>query len=223
MLRVNSIIVMVILLINYSTYNAQGNITGFTISPTNPTTIDTIYIYANIQFSSSGCEIDNSNYTILGNTISAYSQHCLGMLTTICPTTDTFKIEPLSSGNYYFVFTLTSGFGGPPCSPGIVADDLDTLLFNVTNSTTEIIESNINSNIAFYPNPSKGKLSYLISNTKTTNNEIIIYSIDGKIINSYLINSNVGNINLNLESGIYFIRLKDHKGNLSFVEKIVVK
>ena len=54
------------------------------------------------------------------------------MLATICNTTDTFKINPLSAGAYTFDLTLSSGFGGPPCTPGVVPDDYDTITFNVS-------------------------------------------------------------------------------------------
>ena len=54
------------------------------------------------------------------------------MLTTICYNTDTFKINPLSTATYTFDLTLSSGFGGPPCTPGIVPDDYDTITFNVS-------------------------------------------------------------------------------------------
>jgi hypothetical protein len=58
------------------------------------------------------------------------------MLTTICNTTDTFKFNPLSAGTYIFDLTLSTGFGGPPCSPGIVPDDYDTITFYVSSPTS---------------------------------------------------------------------------------------
>ena len=217
-----SLAIFIIICLNCITYNAQGSIISISVSPSNPNINDTIYIYADLQFTSSECNLDNSNSAISGNTISAYSQHCLGMLTTICPTTDTFKISPLAVGTYSFIFTLSSGFGGPPCTPGIVADDMDTLTFNVTNNTTKINDYKYDFNVSFYPNPSNGELSFSIINSTVNYKEIIIYSINGKIINSYLINKNVGNINLNMESGIYFIRLKENNGKMSPVKKIII-
>ena len=110
----------------------QGSISSLTISPTYPTETDTVYIYAELMFSSSNCPLDIKSYIISGNNIAASTQHCLGMLSTICNTTDTFKINPLSAGAYTFDLTLSSGFGGPPCTPGIVPDDYDIITFNVS-------------------------------------------------------------------------------------------
>ena len=109
----------------------QGSISSLTISPTYPTETDTVYIYAELLFSSSNCPLDIKSYIISGNNIAASTQHCLGMLATICNTIDTFKINPLSVGSYTFDLTLSSGFGGPPCTPGVVPDDYDTITFNV--------------------------------------------------------------------------------------------
>jgi len=58
------------------------------------------------------------------------------MLTTICNTIDTFVISPLAAGTYSFDLTLTSGFGGPPCTPGFVPDDNQLFTFIVTTGAT---------------------------------------------------------------------------------------
>ena len=112
----------------------QGSIISLTISPTYPTNIDTVYIYAELAFTSSSCPLDMKSHSVLGNNIVASTQHCLGMLTTICNTTDTFKLNPLAVGTYTFDLTLSSGFGGPPCTAGIVPDDNDVITFNVVTS-----------------------------------------------------------------------------------------
>ena len=112
----------------------QGSIISLTISPTYPTNTDTVYVYAELAFTSSSCPLDIKSYSILGNNIVASTQHCLGMLTTICNTTDTFKLNPLAAGTYTFDLTLSSGFGGPPCTAGIVPDDNDVITFNVVTS-----------------------------------------------------------------------------------------
>ena len=111
-----------------------GSISSLTISPVNPNNTDTVYIYAELLFTSSGCPLDMKSHSVLGNNIVAWTQHCLGMLTTICNTTDTFKLNPLAVGTYTFDLTLSSGFGGPPCTAGIVPDDNDVITFNVVNS-----------------------------------------------------------------------------------------
>jgi len=92
MKKIGLVLIFSILFINYTTYNAQNIISSVLINPSNPTTDDTIYIYSNMQFTSSSCELDVSSVNVNGLVISTNSHHCLGMLTTICQTTDTFKL-----------------------------------------------------------------------------------------------------------------------------------
>ena len=113
-----------------------------TVSPTYPTETDTVYIFAELSFSSSDCELLAKIDYMSVNSITASTQHCLGMLTTICNTTDTFKFNPLSAGTYIFDLTLSTGFGGPPCSPGIVPNDYDTITFYVSSPSS--IEEHFN-------------------------------------------------------------------------------
>ncbi len=111
-----------------------GSISSLIVAPANPNNTDTVYIYAELLFTSSGCPLDFKSFNILGNNILASTQHCIGIAAAICNTTDTFKINPLAVGTYTFDLTLSSGAGGPPCTAGIVADDNDVITFNVDNS-----------------------------------------------------------------------------------------
>ena len=111
-----------------------GSISSLTISPVNPNNTDTVYIYADLFLSTSDCPLDFKSHSILGNNIVASTKHCLGMLTAICLTTDTFKLNPLAIGTYTFDLTLSSGFGIPTCTAGILPDDNDVISFNIVNS-----------------------------------------------------------------------------------------
>ena len=110
-----------------------GSISSFTISPVNPNNTDTVYIYAELLFVQTGCQLDVKSYNIVGNNILASSLHCIGMGAAFCYTTDTFKLNPLLAGNYLFDFTLSSG-SGPNCTAGILPDDNDVISFNVVTS-----------------------------------------------------------------------------------------
>ena len=111
-----------------------GSISSFTISPVNPNNTDTIYIYSELLFCCSNCSLDMESHSVVGNNIEASTQHCLGMLSEICNTTDTFKLNPLAVGTYTFDLTLSSGFGSSPCTAGISPDDNDVFTFNVVTS-----------------------------------------------------------------------------------------
>lgn len=77
-------------------------INSISTSPQQPTTSDTIYIYPTVSFGYRWVVKITQFISINGNNITASATHCLGMLTVICTTTDTFKIDPLPAGNYTF-------------------------------------------------------------------------------------------------------------------------
>ena len=158
----------------------QGSIISLTVFPTYPTETDTVYIFAELSFSSSDCECFLKTDYMSANSITASTQHCLGMLTTICNTTDTFKFNPLATGTYIFDLTLSSGFGGPPCTPGVVPDDSVTITFNVSafvgieehSTNKELIKT-----IDILGRETKGKkneLLFYIFNDGTVEKKIII-------------------------------------------------
>ena len=157
----------------------QGSIISFTISPIYPTEIDTVYIYADLMFSSSDCNCFTKIDYMSANSITATTLHCLGMLSTICNTTDTFKINPLSAGTYIFDLTLSTGFGGPPCTPGIVPDDYDTITFNVVTSVG--IEEQTTKKELLYTTDLLGR------ETKDINNQLLFYIYDDGTVEKRII------------------------------------
>ena len=113
----------------------QGSIISLTVFPTYPTETDTVYIYAELLFTSSDCSLDMKSHSVLGNNIVASTQHCLGMLTAMCNTTDTFKLNPLAVGTYTFDLTIFTGFGGPPCM-SLPGEAYETITFYISSSTS---------------------------------------------------------------------------------------
>ena len=148
----------------------QGSIISLTVSPAYPTETDTVYIFAELSFSSSDCECFVKIDYMSANSITASTQHCLGMLSAICNTTDTFKFDPLAAGAYIFDLTLSSGFGGPPCTAGIIPDDYDTITFYVSQLSA-IEEYTINKELL-------KTIDILGRKTKGTKNKPLFYIYD---------------------------------------------
>ena len=147
-----------------------SSIFSLTISPVNPNNTDTVYIYAELSFTSTGCPLDVKSYSITGNNIFASTQHCIGIATTICNTTDTFKLNPLIVGAYLFDLTLSSGGGVPPCTAGIVPNDNDIITFNVVSSVG-IEEHSTNKKLL--------KITDILGReAKGTKNEVLFYIYD---------------------------------------------
>tara|TARA_R110000868_G_scaffold191240_1_gene435414 strand:+ start:1045 stop:1668 length:624 start_codon:yes stop_codon:yes gene_type:complete len=182
---------------------AQGTITGISISPPNPTVSDQVEIHVGVQFNSGNCELDNQGHNTNGFAVSGYAHHCVGLLTVICPTTDTFQLGQLPAGDYTFNFSLTSGFGEPSCSPGIVVDDVGQFQFTVS-SPVGIDEISLDPNFA-YPNP----VSDILFLKKSLNQLAFITDIRGVEIIKIPAVSNQVDLS-HLPNGIYLLHTESN-------------
>jgi len=207
MKKFNLLTTLVLLLISSATVNAQY-ILSITVSPANPTTNDTINIYAEVAYPSASCNDHTQSYFINGNTILANTLHCVGPMTVICNDTDTFSIPPLQAGTYSFILQVDAGFGNSPCTPGIVTGPSDTITFVVDLASSiedspSVIETNI------YPNPAHDHIEISFAGAEAL---VEISSITGQLIQSE-IQKNNRNIRQKydvskLSAGTYFITIK---------------
>lgn len=189
---------------------AQGTIQSITVSPENPTINDDVSIYVDVQFNSGDCAVDDQGLGLNGTDIAAYAHHCTGALTVICNTTDTFELGQLAAGAYTFDFTLTSGFGGPGCSPGFIPDDDDQLQF-VVSTNVGIDELAISEDFVF-PNPVEDVLNL----RKSLSVPLTITNISGQTI----LKVPIGETRLDvsgLKPGLYF--LKSDFGKTRFIKR----
>lgn len=124
-------------LISFAFYINAGaqQINTIQVIPANPTTLDTISLIVDMWFTSGSCDQHMQQIFISGNSIYCSTLHCTGMLTVICGDVDTFKINPLPSGNYTSYIQVDQGGLPAPCTPGIVAGDSDSVTFVVTPVT----------------------------------------------------------------------------------------
>ena len=171
------------LLITFVTLIAPAqSIDAFTMVPLNPTDNDSITIYVDLTFSSGSCEGHTQSYSINGQSISAYALHCIGALTVICQTTDTFSIGKLTAGTYQFTFQLDEGQAPVPCTPGIIPGPSDSLTFDVAIGTA-ITNPYISGNhFSIYPNPAGDYAVIETARDLQPVNELAVYSLDEKRI-----------------------------------------
>lgn len=121
--------------------------------------------------------------------------------------------------NYAFDFAFSSNSTGT--SYGVYLDDI---LFEGTAISTAGIENEITNSISTYPNPCTESVTISMESLSATNSQIEIYSIDGKKIFSTIINLEIGNNNIkvnteNWNQGTYLIRLSNSE--YSITQKIV--
>ena len=212
--------IVVLLIVGSFGVFAQGTILNISIQPTNPVATDTIFVYADLSFTSSSCELDQSYSNIIGNTIQAGTQHCLGAASAICYITDTFKINPLPGGNYSFDLTLSSGQSPAPCTPGIVADDTASFSFNVDSVTTTAINEVNSFLIEMYPNPSQGQLT--IKNKSNIKNieTLVIYNIEGREL---IRKSYAEELSLDLLPGVYLVKFLSRKQVIALKKLMIAR
>jgi hypothetical protein len=190
------------------------------IYPQQPTTDDTIRIFVYSTFNYGGCT-GESDYSILNKEINSSSIHCLGILAYICQDIDTFNIDPLPEGIYHFYHTLSSGLAPAPCSPGIVADDHDTLTFTVESQLA--INTIKHDFVKISPNPVKQKCLLTFDSNNNPVQRINVRDISHrKVIEQENLDSHQIELDLTLlSSGIYFIELTGKDENVSQLIKIV--
>lgn len=188
---------------------AQGQIQSFVVSPSAPTTADDVKIYATVMFTTGGCAVANQGSGTTGSVSTGYALHCLGMLSMICYATDTFDLGFLPVGPHVFKFTLSSGMGGPPCSPGFAPDDNDSVNFTVL-SPTGISSIADNRLVSISPNPMHtSSIIKIDAALKLNNAQLKIVDVQGKTIrfieaietNEILLEKD------KMQNGIYFYQL----------------
>jgi len=183
-LKTNALKLLIFFSLLFTTpFAISQNITQLRTYPANPTTSDTVYVLADLQFAYNHCVLDNNNHQINGNSIYAYTHHCMGIAAAICNATDTFKLGVLTDGNYSFNLTLAHGGGAVPCSPGWAPSDLDTLNFTV--QSTLAIEDVISPSFSVYPNPAQDVIALSDAYHPITTSIKIVSVLGAVVFESY--------------------------------------
>lgn len=203
------------LLLSASHLHAQ-TITGFTVIPSNPTINDTVTIYIQCDFTSSGCEGSAIMNGITGNQIDAGAIHCVGNLGALCTDIDTLIIPPLPAGSYTLTYTLVTGIT-VGCIPNIVPIDVDGTSFTVTTVTSS--DDLVKQRIVVSPNPSDGKIS--INKPVRGTAFVKLYSMEGKPLETIRLTESSTNIDLALPAGIYLAKIEE--SNNITVSTIIIR
>lgn len=208
--------ILLFLLILAATGTKAQWINSLWISPANPTTNDSVYAFADCSFTAGSCLPWTLNHFINGSNISADALHCVGMLTFICPYTDTFSLGMLAAGTYNFSFQLNEGHGGPPCTPGIVPGPSDNISFTVTFPTSTGTQHSSDRLFSFSPNPVEDLLT--VTNKTGELMPLRIFDVTGKLLLEAIISSGKEEISAaHLKPGIYF--LENRGSRFKFVKQ----
>ena len=72
---------------------------------------------------------------------------------------------------------------------------------------------------SIYPNPAKSQVTLEGENL----NSVAIYNVAGQLIRIVKLDNMINNIDLNVESGVYFFSIYDNNGNNSVQRVVIVK
>lgn len=198
------------LVISTSIFAQGGSIISFYTLPASPTTNDAVQVVAELMFTSGSCELSEQGHATTLSHTDAYAHHCVGMLTVICPTTDTFDLGILPEGNHTFVLTLTTGAAPAPCTPGIVTDDVDSITFTVDPSlgihTPDAVDFSV------YPNPANTQLT-VESIVRSPCTVVSIYNAQGQFVASSVVEKPQTILDISaLGIGLYYLQLQSAEG-----------
>lgn len=181
-------------------------ITGMSVVPSNPTIQDYIRIITTVEFPSGDCQEKTLNASVSGSQINLSALHCVGMLTFICGSTDTFQLGQLAAGTYTVYFQLDMGGQPFPCTPGIVPGALDSMTFVVSTGTgLPLLSKN---EMELFPNP--GQNGFAIRYSGNVVPFVRITDMQGRIVREFPSVSSDTYLDLSeLKSGAYLVELFD--------------
>lgn len=189
--------------------NAKAQwINSLSIFPANPSPSDSVFLIADCNFPSGSCDLHTQGASVMGNNISAWALHCVGMLAYICNHIDTIPLGTLAAGTYVASFQLDHGAGPVPCTPGIVPGPSSTLTFTV-GVVTSLPDLQGNSNLLeIYPNPIEDVL--IIRNCMSASKKVL-YNAQGQVLLCFI--GNKTDLQ-QLPSGIYYLECEGKRQKL---------
>ena len=195
-------------------------INSINITPSHPTSIDTIQVYVDCSFPSGGCDPYLNSVFVSGNDIYGDALHCLGMLTVICSYTDTFSVAPLAPGIYTFHMQLNAGGGPAPCTAGIVPGPVDSASFAVTQATGIPPIDRISAFKVIQDAGTDGLTILVPSHLLQDNMIFSIYSPDGRSVLTAAITETSTLLHAHLANGIYVASLQT--GTARYQKKVAL-
>jgi hypothetical protein len=189
---------------------AQGSINNLKIIPQNPVMSDTIHVVGNVTINSAPCTLLNITHFLNGNNLVVNAYHCYGMLSVLCNSSDTCKINPLLPGTYNLTFYLWTGYSCPS-PPMLQCVDTAHSTFTVT-LVSEVPEYFQRAEIIIYPNPNRG--DFFLS-TGIGGGELMILTADGRLLDKRTLVPGKNEVSLDLAPGLY-LSVFHQKDSFSF-------
>lgn len=182
------------------------------VLPSNPTTTDNVKIATTVMTPSQGSFI-SSSYSISGNTIDVQACYYSGLLPATQTFFDTLDIGTLAAGTYTVNFTAFQ-------SSDTVCNYMDSTIaildFIVTGDTADL--PSLKQEVGrIYPNPNSGAFAIELPGYLEPTH-IRIMSVSGEIVHYGTFKTEM---NLDIESGMYFVQFFEHNALQGYQRLIV--
>lgn len=177
------------------------------VVPAQPVDNLPVLVVADLFFPNSGCPLGN---LVINQTspdrFEASALHCLGLLTTICNTSDTFNLGIMPAGSYRFVLSEEYGWFPSPCTSAGQPPAIDSIDFQVT-----VASGTVDAGVPYAvlrPNPSADGLFTLTIKNLLTVSHCRIINAEGKLLETFPAGSGPIRIDLSgYADGFYFLEL----------------
>jgi hypothetical protein len=195
------------------------------ISPSNPKANDTILIISDFSFYGN-CSYGLVDYYVdfAGSVINIFPIYCGYGDSTICNSIDTIKIGPFQIGNYDIHIEFHQGSICPISNFDALISQFDTsIVVNDFSSISNIL--GFEDSFKIFPNPTANSFVIDCKNLNLANNyHLKITNLMGGIVFRCFVNQTNNLVQFSdLESGIYFISIKNQEGVLMGIRKLVIQ
>lgn len=198
----------------FSFYSQAQVVNQITMIPANPTSGDTISVITNFSYNGD-CNFGLVGYFyhLQGSTIHILPTYCGFGASTLCTSTDTFKLETFPAGNYIISIEFHQGSICPFSGFDATIAQFDTTI-NITTASGLNSHNNSETEVFLFPNPTNGEV--MVHLEKNNLKSILLYNSLGSLIDEFY--STIFSMAY-LPNGIYWTIIKTNSGQSS--KKIV--
>jgi hypothetical protein len=207
---------LLLILLSISIYSHAQVVNQVTMIPANPSSADTISIIANFSYYGA-CTfgVVGYFYQLQGSTIYIIPTYCGYGATTLCTSTDTFKLETYPSGIYNINIEFHQGSICPFSGFDATIAQFDTTI-NITTASGLNTHNYSESEIFLYPNPTTGDVT--LNFKKHNLISVSLYNSLGILVDVFY--STKFSIS-RLPNGVYWTSIKTDRGqsNIKIVKR----
>jgi hypothetical protein len=203
------------------------NVNAIHISPSEPTFQDTILVISDFSYSGACAFGLVYSYTYTTDTSVLIAPTFCGHFvpdSVMCQSIDTFKIAPLSAGEYQVNIEYHQGSICPISDFDATIATFDTFFTVSGTNQTRDLRQVPSPQMIVSPNPADSHIAISIKNFKAfPHAQLIVTNTFGKIVAREEIEEEITRLNTSHLSGAYVISLLDSKGAVMAVSKILIQ